>query len=94
MKTLELLTPTENTCNNAVNLEEQSLEKMGKMINSEDFEVEKFNCLIKYFNVIGKMRVNERTKHGLKFRVFKSISENKEDLKEYMNNSFPEMLVK
>lgn len=52
-------------------------------------KLEALNTFNKFLNTVGKMRINQRSEVSIKARIFRDISENKEELKAYIEASFP-----
>lgn len=90
---LELLEPSEDTIISYKEIETQSIDRLKEFL--EGVNGDKYNkTAIKILQSVNKIRSTLKSQISIKAQIFKDISVNKKEFKQYINISFPKMLRK
>ena len=89
---LEKLSPEDKTIDKAVKVERMAFERLTSMIDDVDLDNQAVNSIVKILNAVGKMRVNQRCEITVKTSIFKSVTKDPDELKLYVEASFPGVL--
>ena len=94
MKKLEELSPSNRTIADSVEVEELSMKNLKNMLKTGDIDKDTANLILKAINTIGKIRINQRSEVSIKARMIKDYSANQEEMKMYIEATFPKMFTK
>ena len=91
---LEALQPTDMTIRNSVELEELSVNQLKSMVSNNTLDASVGLMLIKVLNTVAKMRINQRAEISIKANIIKDVSADKEEMKMYIEATFPKAFRK
>lgn len=89
---LNLLNPSDETIREYRDIETTSIQTLKKMLKDAQVDKELAKVALQSTQLVNKLRTNLRAEISIKTRIFKDISEDKNELKMYIEATFPKMI--